>query len=227
MTKPFDPTELVEVVREAIGGRRGMIEDRLKALLARRGGGRRSGARRSSPRCPSRSCSDLARRGSATSRRTSRWSLASHVGRESAGDGGRDRGRRCPPRRSSRRRRWRAPASSTCGRPTTGSTTCCGRSSRRASATARARPTGRAHPGGVRLREPDRPAHDRSRAQRRDRRRARPAPDVRRSRGRARVLLQRRRRPDGSLRRVRRGPVPRSCSAATRRCPRTATTATT
>ena len=115
---------------------------------------------------------------------------------------------RCPPRRSSRRRRSRVPASSTCGRPTTGSTTSLRQIVREGERYGAGAPTGRADPGGVRLREPDRPAHDRSRAERRDRRRARPAPDVRRARGRAGVLLQRRRRPDGSLRRVRRGSVP-------------------
>ena len=59
-----------------------------------------------------------------------------------------------------------------------------------------------AHQRRVRVRQPDGPAHRGRRAPRRLRRLARPGPRVRRPRGRARVLLQRRGQPDPQARGV-------------------------
>ena len=70
------------------------------------------------------------------------------------------------------------------------------------------RPERPARAGRVRERQPDRAAPHRPRAQRRARRRARPGARGGRVVGRARVLLQRHRRADGSVRRVGRGEVP-------------------
>ena len=66
---------------------------------------------------------------------------------------------------------------------------------------------GRARAGRDGLGEPDRPADRRLRAERGVRRRRRSPARVRGQRGRARVLLQRRRSPDRALPRVRRGPA--------------------
>ena len=85
----------------------------------------------------------------------------------------------------------------------------------------------RARPGRVREREPDGAAARRARAERRAGRRDRAAARRGRAHGRARVLLQRRRRPDGPVRRLGRGALSAAASVATPRCPRTATTATT
>ena len=72
----------------------------------------------------------------------------------------------------------------------------------------RGRADRRARPGRVREREPDGAAARRSRPQRGARRRGRTTARCRRPHGRARVLLQRRRRADGPVRRVGRGAVP-------------------
>ena len=97
------------------------------------------------------------------------------------------------------------PASSTCSSPVPGTA----RRSRSCSApgigTARARPTGRAHPGRDGVGEPDRPDHGRGGAERRLRRLGRALLEFAGHTGRAGVLLQRRRLPDGALPRVRRG----------------------
>ena len=143
----------------------------------------------------------------------------------------RGRRRRCSPpsrrRRSSRRSRSPGRGSSTSGRPTTGCTTRCA-----TSPTAGAR-YGRAAPTGERVQvefvsaNPTGPLHVGH---------ARNAVlgdaiarllEVAGPHGRARVLLQRRRRADGPVRRLGRGALPPGCSAATPRCPRTATTAST
>ena len=81
--------------------------------------------------------------------------------------------------------------------------------------------------GRVREREPHRAAHDRPRAQRRDRRRGRADPRLRRVGCATRVLLQRRGRADGPVRRLGVGPVTCRRSVIRPRCRRTATTATT
>ena len=80
----------------------------------------------------------------------------------------------------------------------------------------------RARPGRDGLRQPDRAAHRRPRSERRVRRLGRTAPRARRARGRARVLLQRRRRArwSGSTRRSTRFDAARSR-------PRTATAGST
>ncbi len=80
----------------------------------------------------------------------------------------------------------------------------------------------RAHPGRVRLRQPDRPADRGVRPPRRVRRRARADPRAGRQHRRARVLLQRRRRPGPAARRSRSSPAR---AARSRR--RTATRAST
>ena len=221
MTKPFDPTELVQVVREAMGEG----DDRGTPGDAPRGGDREGGAdaRRETP-LPIPERSDPAE-GFGDFTTNVAMVIASHARSRSAGDGCPRSWRRSHPRRSSRRRRWRGPASSTWRPPTTGSTTWFEASSRRADATGRA-PTGRriqvefvsANPTG-----PLTIGH----AERRDRGRARPAAHVRRPRGGARILLQRRRRADGSLRArpSRHGTSRRS--VATPRCPRTGITGST
>ena len=79
-----------------------------------------------------------------------------------------------------------------------------------------------AGPGRVRLRQPDRAAARRRRSPRRLRRRPGAAAGGGRPRGRARVLRQRRRRPDHPLRRLDRRPHGRH-----RACPRAATKAST
>ena len=76
--------------------------------------------------------------------------------------------------------------------------------------------TTRARPGRDGLRQPDRPDHCRLGPERRDRRLGRPAARARRRRGRARVLLQRRRRADGTLSRVGRGGAARGGAAGGR-----------
>ena len=63
-------------------------------------------------------------------------------------------------------------------------------------------PVAAAHPGRVRLRQPDRPAARRRRSPRRLRRRPGPPAARGRARGRERVLRQRRGRPDRALRRL-------------------------
>ena len=77
----------------------------------------------------------------------------------------------------------------------------------------------RADPGRARLGQPDGAAHGRRGPERRLRRLRRPPARVRRPRGRTRVLLQRRRRPDGPVSRLRRG-GPRGPGAARGRLPR-------
>ncbi len=79
--------------------------------------------------------------------------------------------------------------------------------------------TPRAGPGRDGVGEPDRPDHRRGGAERRLRRLRRAAARVRGPRGRARVLLQRRGRPDGALPRVGRG-APARRGAARGRVPR-------
>ena len=76
----------------------------------------------------------------------------------------------------------------------------------------------RARSGRAGLGEPDRPDHRRGRAERRIRRCGRPPARVRGQRGRARVLLQRRRHSDGPVPRVR-GRDPARREASRRRIP--------
>ena len=71
----------------------------------------------------------------------------------------------------------------------------------------------RAAPGRDGLRQPDRPAYRRPCPKRRLWRLGRPAARVRGTPGRARVLLQRRRGPDGALSRLRGGGTPRGATA--------------
>ena len=76
-----------------------------------------------------------------------------------------------------------------------------------------------ARPGGVRQRQPDGTAPRGSCPQRRARRCHRSAARARRVGRGARVLLQRRRRPDGPVRRVRRGALPHAIAGSRRELP--------
>ena len=180
VTKPFDPMELVDDRARARSGAGRVIEGPAEAWLGEASRGGRPGARARAAVPRARAPAPTQKEHGDFATNVAMVALAKRGADPRATSRG-DRRRRCPPRRSSRGPRSPGPASSTCGRPTSGSTTCCARSSHEGDALRR-RPTDRpAGPGGVREREPDRAAHDRSCPQRRDRRRAGAAARVRRA----------------------------------------------